>query len=279
MQLHDLIKSFILNASLFIATALVMNTANSEIITFEYEGIVTNVNQKIRRDNKSVSYIPALRDSKAFSPGDKFSGTYTFDSDKTGRNTRRGFTYSGAISSMSFTSNNIAMATAIGGDILIDHLMTSNSSRYKVNFSRMNGRKISYRPDPDMNFNNSTLYIPTNMKLFWIRPEASGTQLGKPYFDSNKEWIDNNDWPLPAPNYGDIRLTYSQVSGSTTAVMTGRLYSVKRVNNNPPLIGIGIGPIDIDKYSECSNPLRNPRLPPIKPRTPEDPPLVILTYY
>jgi hypothetical protein len=254
MKLHDLKKSFILNASLFIAMALVMNTANSETITFEFEGVVTNVNQKIRRDNKSVSYIPALRDSKAFSPGDKFSGTYTFDSNTTGRNTRRGFTYSGAISSMSFTSNNTVMATATGGDILIDHLMTSNSSRYKVNFSRMNGRKIRYRPDPNMNFNNNTFYTPTKMELFWIRPEASGTQLEKPYFDSNKDLIDNNDWPLPAPNYGDIRLTYSQVSGPTRAEMTGRLYSVKRVKN------LQLPPIDICTIRNlpknlCSDPI------------------------
>jgi hypothetical protein len=73
MKLQVLKKIFTLNTSLFVAIIVSVPTVNAETITLKFEGVVTEVDEQIRRDNASES-VSGFRDSIAFSPGDKFSG-------------------------------------------------------------------------------------------------------------------------------------------------------------------------------------------------------------
>jgi len=235
MKLQVLKKIFTLNTSLFVAIIVSVPTVNAETITLKFEGVVTEVDEQIRRDNASES-VSGFRDSIAFSPGDKFSGTYTYNANTINQGTFGIFEYLGAISSMSFVSNNTEMATSTGGDILLD-ADTSDSVMHSVNFPAVSGNDITYRAGSPPLTPNETIYKPLKMGLFWISPGSSATDIKNPHFDSSKNWGDENDWAIPAPNYGDIQLTYSQVSGSSEAVMSGRLYSVSQIPN-PPIFQI-----------------------------------------
>jgi len=238
-----------------------MTSANAEIVTFKFEGMVTNVDEEVRRDNEAGTDTGAPRDPKAFSPGDKFSGTYTYDSNSiVNRNqnstTFHFYDYKGVASAMSLFHDTNVMAKATNGNVFysVEGASLTDSVYYKAEFPASAGSQgtITYT---NLNLIDE-IYNPSKINLSWIMPpSAKGTSdyaqidpslIGQPHFDSTQKWLDESSFWLPAPNYGDFSLTYSQRSGSKKPAMSGRLYSVKRIyprwnipviiNNHIPVI-------------------------------------------
>ena len=275
MKLQN-IRTFFL---LIPALSIVPSTASADIVKVKFEGVVTNVDQRIRRDNESEQSY-ADRDSNAFSPGDKFSGVYTFDTNTpsviAGQFDQID-SFPNTIKSMSFNSNNKKMITkSSGGDILITDSGGANGYlRYKynygVNFSGMTGKQLIYRYDDGLSgfsglMQAKNYFKPVKLELLWgLTADYANGDLpsiiqggllsANPHFDSNKAWQDSYDWAIPAPNYGHIKLTYSHVGGTGgEPEMTGRIYSVKKVLSFSTPIRID----DLDRTFDI--PVSNPDL-------------------
>ncbi len=233
-QDYKKLRAFITNISFFTILMIPTTSINAQNITFKFKGVVTNVDQKIHRHRDGGS-IQTPRPQEGFSPGDKFSGAYTFNpntpAQPPGDENQQ---YIGTISAMTLNSQTNTMAAAKGNVLLNTN---SDNLHYTATFSRFSGGSIdnnidAFEPEP-------TIYNPIEMTLNWVMVDNAGASLvwslpssagppRNPNYHSNFVWGDLNDYGLPAPNYGNFHLTYKN-SDNTVASIKGKLYSVTRV--------------------------------------------------
>lgn len=160
-----------MGASIFTLLTLItilvvsISNVNASMITFRFEGEMDRVDNEL---------------SSAFSEGDQFTGTYTFDSDALPEGDEivipgaGGVSFPDAISAMSFTSRSYR-ASATNGSVFRD-IDTSSSKDIFVNISPVLGQSAGR-------------FLPSRFSLTWVPNEfftgSDDRVLTEPFFDPN----------------------------------------------------------------------------------------------
>ena len=208
-----------------------ITTAGAELITFRYEGVITEVDYKLRRLVDEIDFANVF----GYAPGDTFSGEYTFESESPNESNSDGDSiYHNVISGMSFVSgrNNLSDTN---GSIIIQRdspqLCSGECTDYEASFPTVSA--ISGTVGFENNFNLAS------MRLNWFitfngngheNPENGPSIV--PFFDTREVQFFSGTTGFVPPVYGEMKLTYSSDETDSTPSIKGVLYSVEVV---PPI--------------------------------------------
>jgi hypothetical protein len=209
-----------------------ITTASAELITFRYDGVITEVDYELRRlvDEIDENFANIF----GYAPGDTFSGEYTFESEfYNGNNFEFDADFPNVISGMSFISGRNNLSDTNGSIIIRQEgprLCSSECLEYEASF-------------PTVSAISGTvgLYIsnPASMRLNWFvtlngnAPESlENGPLIVPFFDTRKAQFFSSTTGFFPPVYGEMELTYSSNGTDLTPSIKGVLYSVEVV---PPI--------------------------------------------
>ena len=265
-RLLGAMRTCILALSVPLAVLVVSISNAYASVTFKFEGVLTHVDTQL---------------SEAFSTGDKFTGTYTFDESSFDPYAEDfGFAhFENSISAMSFATNNYK-ASAANGDIYHDF---EDEAYYFINISPLSGDSIdnyalnnmhlSWVADSGVAPGNSTVTTPLAHPLFNPDLPAWVQDFNSDFFDADGNLVydgmsGRTDLELPDPNQplfykdgspvptnGFFSLDFS--NGQLVAGMYGNLSSVTVVHTPIPtavwLFGSGLlGLIGIAKRKQIS---------------------------
>jgi hypothetical protein len=210
-----------------------ITTANAELITFRYEGVITEVGPRLRRVGYDLDAENNYANVFGYAPGDTFSGEYTFESESPNENnTSLDSFYPNVISGMSFVSgrNNLSATNGNIGTSQMRVLCSGECTEYDVFFPTVSAISGTVGFD---NFN------PVSMELLWFMT-FNGIGLENlengppiiPFFDTSKSQFFSSTVGFVPPVYGEMKLTYSSDETDLTPSIEGVLYSVEVV---PPI--------------------------------------------
>lgn len=199
----------------------------ADIVTFQYKGVITEVDSELRRVGDSASSGIEV----GYEVGDTFSGEYTFSSDSfvTGGSRSGSYaSYRNAVTGMSFVSGRNSSSYAEGeihfGSVL--GLCAAECNRYRVFF-------LNVVTTSSTNFFNGVFH-PTFIELAWFLsgnlPDFNNGPLIDPLFDTNQVQFAANGGHHP-PVYGKIDFGYTEEGGIRIKHVKGVLHSVTAINN------------------------------------------------
>ncbi len=241
MKSRHVKKINIYAASIMLISSIFMTitSANAELVTFKFEGVITRVGDEssaaIAKNSYFGSLLRIVDDDEiefvdkftGYEPGDKFTGKYTFETESPSSEYQGDLLeYDEAIRRMSFVSGKNTL-TAEHGTITQSGHEDFDAIVYSVEFSPLvAGGGILTSPST----------TPRDLNIEWISdlPRSNLPPLdGNPHFDTNRiVRVDGGSPFYYNPLYGSISFSFNYFS--TIESVHGVIHSIEVVPTEPP---------------------------------------------